>query len=93
MKHIRKFEDVDFLSKLKSDKKNREDFELEIDKRNTEKLNKSVRPERKEDIVEKERKEIVQRVIDGLLRDLKNDSGFRSFKEELVMFLDEFPKE
>jgi hypothetical protein len=43
--------------------------------------------------VEGERREIVQKVIDGLVADLNNDPGYQSFKEELLAFLSEFPKE
>ena len=71
MKHLRKFEDADYMDMLASQKKSRENLEN----------------------IEIERKEIVQKVIDGLIADLNNNPGYQSFKEELLAFLDEFPKE
>lgn len=40
-----------------------------------------------------ERREIVQRIIDGLVKDQNNHPGYKSFKEELEDFLNSFPKE
>jgi hypothetical protein len=39
------------------------------------------------------RKEIVQKVIDALLKDQNNHPGYQSFREELEDFLSTFPKE
>jgi hypothetical protein len=45
------------------------------------------------DDVVRMRKELVQEVIDGLLKDQNNHPGYQSFKEELLDFLSTFPKE
>jgi hypothetical protein len=42
---------------------------------------------------ETERKEIVQKVIDALVKDQNNHPGYQSFREELEDFLSTFPKE
>jgi hypothetical protein len=97
MKHLRKFEDADYMDMLASQKKNREDFEKSEEER-IEQLRKQNRKILKDgnpriSDVEIERKEIIQKVVDGLLADLSNNPGYQSFKEELLSFLDEFPKE
>lgn len=98
MKHLRKFEDADYMDMLASQKKSREDFEKseeerieQLRKQTTRKILKDDNPRISD--VEIERKEIVQKVIDGLTADLNNNPGYQSFKEELLAFLDEFPKE
>lgn len=59
-----------------------------------------IRPfkENKTDMIERKdpesyRKEIVQKVIDALLKDQNNHPGYQSFREELEDFLITFPKE
>ena len=42
---------------------------------------------------ERDRKEIVQKVIDSLVKDQNNHPGYQSFREELEDFLNTFPKE
>ena len=43
--------------------------------------------------LESYRKEIVQKVIDALVKDQNNHPGYQSFREELEDFLSTFPKE
>jgi hypothetical protein len=59
-----------------------------------------IRPfkENKTDMIERKdpesyRKEIVQKVIDALVKDQNNHPGYQSFREELEDFLSTFPKE
>jgi uncharacterized protein with gpF-like domain len=102
MRHLRKFEDIDYKDKLASEMKARQEFEKSEEER-IEKLRKDnsnkYRSEfesskkRHSSDVEMERTRIVQKVIDGLVADLNNNPGYQSFKEELLSFLDEFPKE
>lgn len=104
MKHIRKFEDLTYLDTLKGEKELRDKFskseEDRIDRTRSEvtgkhldKLANDSKRDRTISKEEEERKEIVQRVIDGLTGDLNKNPGYMSFKEELLAFLDEFPKE
>ena len=104
MKHLRKFEEIEYRDMLAAQTKARQDFEkaeeegieqrrkktsgkylpeLEVDAR------KRLSTSKEED----ERRVIVQKVIDGLVADLNNNTGYQSFKEELLTFLGEFPKE
>jgi len=103
MKHLRKFENSDYREMQAAQFRARQDFEkaederiekkrkelsdkYNIEKREEEIKRKSVDPER-------ERREIVHRVTDLLVKDLNKKVGYESFKEELLSFLDEFPKE
>jgi hypothetical protein len=104
MKHIKKFENLDFKSKLEIEKKIKDEFEKASQERTEEirsnlsgkhlpKIQIENEEKDKQFFVTKERREITQRVIDGLVNDLNNKPGWLSFKEELLAFLDEFPKE
>lgn len=42
---------------------------------------------------EKDDEDLLQKVKDGLEMDIERNPGYRSFKEELLGFLNEFPKE
>jgi len=95
---------MDYLDSLKADKKNKADYE-ESKEKQIEDLRKKTTgkhlPKLVSDKIEREssdlmvgdRKQIVDRVIDGLVKDGNNNPGYQSFKEELLAFLDEFPKE
>lgn len=103
MKHLQKFEEVSHLDRLKKEKELRDSFEDETFRQKEEESRKrsgkflpnlqdeARRPKAID--IELERKEILQMVTDGLLADLNMDPGYRSFKEELLDFLKEFPKE
>jgi hypothetical protein len=104
MKHLQKFEDLDYKSKLAAETKLRQDFEKsedeKIEQRRKEtsgrylpELEAGSKKRQLSSQEEDERKEIVQKVIDGLVADLNNNPGYQSFKEELLTFLGEFPKE
>lgn len=98
MKHLKKFEDADYMDMLASQKRSREDFDKSEEERIEQLRKQNVRKSLKDENprisdVEIERKEIIQKVIDGLTSDLNNNPGYQSFKEELLAFLDEFPKE
>jgi hypothetical protein len=102
MKQIKKFEDFDFKDKLAAEMKARQEFEKEESERiekNRKDMSDKYRSEfetsskKRHSSVEMERTRIVQKVIDGLVADLNNTPGYQSFKEELLSFLDEFPKE
>jgi hypothetical protein len=104
MKHIKRFESLDFKSKLEMEKKLKDKFEKDSDFRKEDlrkelsgkhlpNIQKENDERDKEFFYVKERREITQRVIDGLVNDLNNKPGWLSFKEELLSFLDEFPKE
>jgi len=104
MKHLRKFEELEYKDMLASQTKARQDFEKaedeKIEQRRKEASGKYL-PELEGDTKkrqlssqeENERRDIVQKVIDGLVADLNNNPGYQSFKEELLAFLGEFPKE
>ena len=103
MKHLRKWNE-DYLSKLKGEKQLSKDFERGDEERiasaRSEHSGKHL-PKLKSDkenregtsSKETEKKEIVQKVIDGLTAQLNNKPGYASFKQELLTFLGEFPKE
>lgn len=104
MKHLQKFEELEYQDKLAAETKLRQDFEKAEEERIEQKrkeISGKYLPELEADAKkrqlsskeEDERREIVQRVIDGLVADLNNNPGYQSFKEELLAFLDEFPKE
>ncbi len=101
MKYIKTFEDLDHLSFLKAEKDLRDQAgqarESEVEKRRNQMSGKHLDTLKVQgndkDVVVKERQEIIQRVIDGLTSQLNKNAGFQSFKEELLVFLDEFPKE
>lgn len=104
MKHLRKFEELEYKDILASQTKSRQDFEKveddKIEKRkkeNSDKYSSELESDAKERILtskeENERKDIIQKVVDGLVADLNNNPGYQSFKEELLSFLGEFPKE
>jgi hypothetical protein len=103
MKHLQKFEDLDYKSKLAAETKLRQDFEKsedeKIEQRRKETSDKYLseleanNKKRQSSQEEDERRDIVQKVIDGLVADLNNNPGYQSFKEELLTFLGEFPKE
>jgi len=104
MKHLKKFEDLSHLDLLAQEnelRKNREDLHRQgletaskskqgqhLPKLASDKIAREVSNAKVED-----RKQIVDRVIDGLVKDGNNNPGYQSFKEELLAFLDEFPKE
>jgi len=104
MKHLRKFEELEYKDVLAAQANARQDFEKaedeRIEQRRKETSGKYL-PELQAQTdkrissskTELERKEIVQKVVDGLLKDLNSDPGYQSFKEELLIFLGEFPKE
>lgn len=50
-------------------------------------------PKSKEVDPETERRELIQKVIDALVKDQNNHPGYQSFREELEDFLSTFPKE
>lgn len=103
MKYIQKFENNDYLSQLAKEKKLREDFlkskddEIENLRKNNSgnylpELIKDKKVREGSNTI-KDRKEIVNKVLDFLVNDLNKKPGFESFKEELISFLNEFPKE
>jgi len=104
MKHLRKFEELEYRDMLAAQTKARQDFEKSEEER-IEKKRKEIsgkylgeleaesKKRKIESSIESERREIVQKVIDGLVADLNNNPGYQSFKEELLAFLSEFPKE
>ena len=59
----------------------------------TEVQNSEDRKQRKNSDPVSDRKEIVQSVIDCLVKDQNNHPGYQSFREELEDFLSTFPKE
>ena len=59
----------------------------------TEVQNSEDRKQRKNSDTVSDRKEIVQSVIDCLVKDQNNHPGYQSFREELEDFLNTFPKE
>ena len=104
MKHLRKFEELEYKDMLAAQTKARQDFEKSEEERIEQKrkeMSGKFLPEIESDIKKRklstqegnERREIVQKVIDGLVADLNNNPGYQSFKEELLAFLGEFPKE
>mgnify|MGYP003334618531 CR=1 FL=1 len=104
MKHLRKFEELEYKDMLAAQTKARQDFEKseqeKIEQRRKEtqgkylpELEAETKKRVSSDKAEEERREIVQKVIDGLVKDLNNHAGYQSFKEELLAFLNEFPKE
>jgi len=104
MKHLQKFEELEYKDKLAAETKLRQDYERDEEERIEQKrkeISGKYLPKVEDDVrksqlssnIEFERKEIVQKVIDGLVADLNNNPGFQSFKEELLAFLGEFPKE
>ncbi len=104
MKHLRKFEELEYKDMLAAQTKARKDFEKAEEERIEQKRKETqgkYLPELEAetnkriagDKTEEERREIVQKVIDGLVKDLNNNAGYQSFKEELLAFLAEFPKE
>jgi len=104
MKHLRKFEELEYKDMLAAQTKARQDFEKAEEERIEQKRKETqgkylpeLEAETKKrittDKTEDERREIVQKVIDGLVKDLNNNPGYQSFKEELLAFLNEFPKE
>ena len=104
MKHLRKFEELEYKDMLAAQTTARQDFEKAEEERIEQKRKETsgkYLPELQaqsdkrisSDKIELERREIVQKVIDGLVKDLNNDPGYQSFKEELLAFLGEFPKE
>ena len=104
MKHLRKFEDLDHLDFLAAEKdlRDRKD-NSHIDKLNKlsastagkhlPKLASDKAGRESSDVMVADRKQIVDRVIEGLRNDSMNNPGYQSFKDELLAFLDEFPKE
>jgi hypothetical protein len=104
MKHLRKFEDLDYKDKLAAETKLRQDFEKSEEEETERKrgelggkflpeIQKDSQKRKSSELEEEERGVIIQRVIDGLKFDMRNNPGYQSFKEELLAFLDEFPKE
>lgn len=103
MKHLRKFEDLDYKDMLVAQSKSKQEYEKsqeeEIEKRRREggkylpELQEETKKRKSSELEEEERNEIIQKVIDGLTADMRNNPGYQSFKEELLAFLDEFPKE
>lgn len=105
MKHLKKFnEELDYLSRLKKDKQLDTEFsaarEQEIEdlrlKTTGNHLPTILKDKSKRETTsteEVERKELTQKVIDGLVAQFNNKPGYDSFKEELVAFLEGFPKE
>lgn len=104
MKHLRKFEDADYRDKLASEYKARQDFEKAEEER-MEQRRKELADKYADEMAEEkrkrtsqgdpvtERREIVHKVTDFLVKQLNNEPGYESFKEELLAFLNEFPKE
>lgn len=104
MRHLRKFEELEYKDMLVSQNKARQDFEKaedeKIEQRRKEtsgkylqELEGDTKKRKLSSQEEDERRDIVQKVIDGLVADLNNNPGYQSFKEELLAFLGEFPKE
>ena len=104
MKHLRKFEEIEYRDMLAAQTKARQDFEKaeeegieqrrkEASDKYSQELEGDTKKRRLSSQEEDERRDIVQKVIDGLVADLNNNTGYQSFKEELLTFLGEFPKE
>ncbi len=104
MKHLRKFEELDYKAKLAAETKIRQDYERSEEERVSKKRSETegkylsqLKDEKvareSDDKSTSDRKAIIQKVIDGIVKDQNNDPGYQTFKEELLIFLSEFPKE
>ena len=104
MKHLKKFEDkshLDFISQENEIRRHREDLHRnKLEDASKEKQGKylpklaSEKSERENiNSMVEDRKQIVDRVIEGLRKDSINHPGYQSFKDELLSLLSEFPKE
>jgi len=104
MKHLKKFEDLSHLDLIaqeneirnKREELHRQELETASKSKQGQYLSKLAADKNTREIgnaMVDDRKKIVDRVIDGLVKDGNNNPGYQSFKEELLAFLDEFPKE
>lgn len=109
MKHLKTFEDLDYRGQIEAENKFRRSREElrdnQIEQRRKETTGKYL-PELMADKKKRDeefdktgpgaiynRKVIVDKVVTGLMNDLNKVPGYQSFREELLAFLDEFPKE
>lgn len=109
MKHIRTFEDLDYRGQIEAennlrreiDKDRNEQIERIRKETSGKYLPKLIADKNKRDEefdisgpgAVQSRKVIVDKVITGLTNDLNRVPGYQSFREELLSFLNEFPKE
>lgn len=104
MKHLRKFEDLDYKellaqqSKLKQDLEKAKQEEIErmrqeiAGKRLSQLADESQKQKKKEDIF-KERQDLTHLLVQSLIYSEMNKPGFEDFKENFKKFLQDYPLE
>lgn len=101
MKNIKKFEELDYLSSLRIDKKLRdEQFSSEKDEIAKKRVNTYLddlkldkeKRERESDIIEK-RENTVHLLVQGLIYSDQNKEGFQNFKSDVEELLSRYPIE
>lgn len=109
MNHLKKYEELDYRGQIEAENNLRRTIEDENTKnieKKREEMNGKYLPQLLDDKKKRDdefnttgpgavysRKMIIDKVVDGLMKDLNKAPGYQSFREELLDFLNEFPKE